>query len=113
MVMGSSSSDPVGKESHMKVSDRRALLVLAAGAISQPLWKRPAASAVQSAPPAAEPFGNESVLALLKQSKVAGVSLAIVENGRLVAAYGYGDAQEQRPVTPQMPIRSASRRQPP
>ena len=92
----------------MKVADRRALLVLAAGAISQPLLKRPAASAVQSAPPAAEPFSNESVLALLKQNKVAGVSLAVIENGQLVAAYGYGDAQEQRPVTPQTRFQAAS-----
>jgi CubicO group peptidase (beta-lactamase class C family) len=78
------------------------------GAISQPLWKRPAACAVQSTPLATGPFSTESVLTLLKQNKVGGASLTIIENGQLVATYGYGDAQEQRPVTPQTRFQAAS-----
>ena len=92
----------------MKSFGRRAVLALAAGAISQPLWKRPAVSAVQSVPSATGPFSIDSVVALLKQNKVAGASLAIVENGQLAATYGYRDAQEQRPVTPQTRFQAAS-----
>jgi CubicO group peptidase (beta-lactamase class C family) len=92
----------------MRRLDRRAVLALATGAISQSLWERPAASAVQSAPPTTGPFSIESVVSLLKQNKVAGVSLAIFENGQLAATYCYGDAQEQHLVTPQTRFQAAS-----
>jgi CubicO group peptidase (beta-lactamase class C family) len=88
--------------------NRRAVLALAGGVISQPFWKRQAICNVQSAPPATGPFSTESVVSLLKQNKVPGASLAIVESGQLVATYGYGVAQEQHPVTPQTRFQAAS-----
>lgn len=46
-----------------------------------------------AAPPADGPLGTKAVEALLKQRKVPGASLAIIDGGAVVAAYAYGLAQ--------------------
>jgi hypothetical protein len=45
---------------------------------------------------------------LLGQHKVPGASLAIIQNGEIVATYGYGVAQPNRPVTPRTRFQAAS-----
>ena len=45
---------------------------------------------------------------MLAQHKVPGASLAIVQNGAIVATYGYGTAQPNRPVTPRTRFQAAS-----
>src|SRR5690348_9341743 len=43
-----------------------------------------------------------------RNDNVPGASLAIIQNGEIVATYGYGVAQPNRPVTPRTRFQAAS-----
>jgi CubicO group peptidase (beta-lactamase class C family) len=88
---------------------RRTLLVGAAAltASSLPLSAQPTA-AIGTAPPGQGPLSAADVGSLLAQLKVPGASLAIIQNGAIVATYGYGRAQPNLPVTPQTRFQAAS-----
>jgi Beta-lactamase len=52
--------------------------------------------------------GIDHSSSLLGQHKVPGASLAIIQNGEIVATYGYGVAQPNQPVTPRTRFQAAS-----
>jgi CubicO group peptidase (beta-lactamase class C family) len=95
----------------MRYVDRRSLLAgLASGVGAAVLRGAPAAAAVREEPPADGPLAASSVSALLRQCKIPGASLAIMEGGELVASYGYGTMRidTDRPVTPQTLFQACS-----
>lgn len=63
---------------------------------------------IPTEPPADGPLSRASVAALLAQHKVPGASLAIVHSHAVIATYGYGSAQPDRPVTPRTRFQAAS-----
>ena len=69
---------------------------------------RHSAAAVRTEPPGDGPLSVKEVGSLLGQHKVPGASLAIIQNGEIIAAYGYGVAQPNRPVTPRTRFQAAS-----
>jgi CubicO group peptidase (beta-lactamase class C family) len=72
-------------------------------------WSRAQSTAViKTEPPAEGPLSAGAVASLLAQNKVPGASLAVVQNGAIVATYGYGTAQPNRPVTPRTRFQAAS-----
>jgi CubicO group peptidase (beta-lactamase class C family) len=89
------------------VHRRDALRGLAAVA-GLPAFAGRGVAAAAMAPPRAGLLNAEAVGELLKQHNVPGVSLAIADNGNLVAAYGYGMARPDRPVTAQTLFQAAS-----
>ena len=90
------------------VHRREVLLGFVAGAVGVPLSGTPSAAAVRTQPPGDGPLSVKEVGSLLGQHKVPGASLAIIQNGEIVATYGYGVAQPNQPVTPRMRFQAAS-----
>ena len=86
------------------VRRRDVLLGLATGAVARPSF---GAAAVQTEPPARGPLSIAEVGALLTGT-VPGASIAIIDGGELIATYGYGMAQADRPVSPQTRLQAAS-----
>jgi len=89
----------------MNVDRRQMVLGMAAGLLA-PGAIRPAGAQTQT--PADGPLSAGSVADLLAQHKVPGVSLAIIDRGELVAAYGYGLARKGVAVTPETRFQAAS-----
>ena len=90
------------------VHRREVLLGFVAGAVGAPLAGAPSAAAERTEPPGDGPLSVKEVGSLLGQHKVPGASLAIIQNGEIVATYGYGVAQPNRPVTPRTRFQAAS-----
>jgi hypothetical protein len=72
---------------------REVLLGFVAGAVGVPLSGTLFAAAVRTEPRGDGPLSVKEVGSLLGQHKVPGASLAIIQNGEIVATYGYGVAQ--------------------
>ena len=87
---------------------RQVLGGFAAAAVGSSLAGAQPTTVIPSEPPADGPLSTASVDALLAQYKVPGASLAIVQNNAIVATYGYGTAQPNRPVTPRTRFQAAS-----
>jgi hypothetical protein len=90
------------------VHRREVLLGFVAGAVGAPLAGAPSAAAERTEPPGDGPLSVKEVGSLLGQHNVPGASLAIIQNGEIVATYGYGVAQPNRPVTPRTRFQAAS-----
>ncbi len=88
-------------------ADRRQVVLGMAAGLLAPGSLLPAA-ALDTKPPANGPLSVGSVQPLLSANKVPGVSLAIIDKGELVAAYGYGLARSGMPVTAATPFQAAS-----
>jgi hypothetical protein len=90
------------------VHRREVLRGFVAGAVGAPLAGAPSAAAERTEPPGDGPLSVKEVGSLLGQHNVPGASLAIIQNGEIVATYGYGVAQPNRPVTPRTRFQAAS-----
>ena len=66
---------------------REVLLGFVAGAVGVPRSGTPSAAAVRTEPPGDGPLSVKEVGSLLGQHKVPGASLAIIQNGEIVATY--------------------------
>src|SRR5262245_9564059 len=87
---------------------RDVLKAFAAGAAGSSFFPAPCSAAAATEPPASGPLSAAEVGSLLVQHKVPGASLAVVQKGEIVATYGYGLAQPNRPVTPRTRFQAAS-----
>jgi hypothetical protein len=78
---------PVNRIRQKNVHRREVLLGFVAGAVGAPLAGAPSAAAERTEPPGDGPLSVKEVGSILGQHNVPGASLAIIQNGEIVATY--------------------------